>query len=100
MMIGDAISHIIQSDDATGALPLPLNASIAHLKVNGTASVATLAISNSTIDQTTRILRSVRSFGQIYGHRWTIVSAIPALSAFASAGDIRVEAADRFGKAI
>jgi hypothetical protein len=43
---------------------MPLSASIAHLKVNGTVSVASLATSK-TIDQTTRIFRSARSPGQI-----------------------------------
>ena len=73
MIRGDAISHIFQFDDCTGAVSAPVSASIAHLKVNGTASVASLAISSSTIDQTTRILRSARSPGQIYGHRCTSV---------------------------
>ena len=65
MIRGDAISHIFQFDDCTGALSAPVSASIAHLNVNGTASVVSLAISNSTIDQTTRILRSARSLGQM-----------------------------------
>src|ERR1700687_5897814 len=65
----DAISHIVQFDGCTGALFAPVSASIAHLKVNGTESVASFAISSSTIDQTTRILRSTRSPGQMYGHR-------------------------------
>src|SRR5580704_7443113 len=72
MIRGEAISHVSQSDDCT-ALSTPVSASIAHLKVKGTASVATLAISSSTTDQTTRILRSTRSPGQIYGHRCTSV---------------------------
>jgi hypothetical protein len=46
-------------------VPTPLSASIAHLKVNGTVSVASFAMSSSTIDQTTRIFRSARSPGQI-----------------------------------
>ena len=62
---GEAISHSIQFDASTGAVPTPLSASIAHLKVNGTVSVASFAISSSTIDQTTRIFRSARSPGQI-----------------------------------
>ena len=43
----------------------PVRASVAHLKVKGTARVASLATSSSTIDQTTRIFRSARSPGQI-----------------------------------
>src|SRR5476649_614713 len=69
MINGEAISHIVQFDDCTGAVSAPVSASIAHLKVKGTASVATFATSNSTTDQTTRILRSTRSPGQMYGHR-------------------------------
>src|SRR5258706_3435196 len=73
MIRGEAISHSGQFDDCTGAVSAPVSASIAHLKVNGTESVASLATSSSTIDQTTRILRSTRSPGQMYGHRWTSV---------------------------
>src|SRR5450755_4112629 len=73
MIKGEAISHSVQFDDWTGAVSAPVSASIAHLKVKGTASVATLAIRSSTIDQTTRILRSTRSPGQMYGHRCTSV---------------------------
>ena len=40
MIKGEAISHNVQFDDCTGAVPAPVSASIAHLKVNGTASVA------------------------------------------------------------
>src|SRR5438094_6595510 len=56
-------------DAATGALSVPVSASIAHLKVNGTAMVASLAASSSTIDSATRSFRSRRSAGQIYGRR-------------------------------
>src|ERR1700712_658011 len=73
MISGDAINHSAQFDDCTGAVSAPVSASIAHLKVNGTDSVASLATSSSTNDHTTRILRSARSPGQIYGHRWTSV---------------------------
>src|SRR3954454_18670505 len=73
MISGDAISHSAQFDDCTGAVPVPVSASIAHLKVNGTASVASLATSSSTTDHTTRIFRSTRSPGQIYAHGWTSV---------------------------
>src|ERR1700730_17719569 len=80
MIKGDAISHSFQFDDCTGALSAPVSASMAHLKVNGTARVATLAISSSTTDQTTRILRSARSPGQINGHKCTSVPISVALS--------------------
>src|SRR5216684_6012355 len=73
MINGEAISHNVQFDDCTGAVSAPVRASIAHLNVNGTDRVASLATSSSTTDQTTRILRSTRSPGQIYGHRWTSV---------------------------
>src|SRR6516225_9269238 len=73
MIRGEAISQNVQFDACTGALFAPVNASIAHLKVNGTARVATLASNNRTTDQTTRIFRSTRSLGQIYGHRCTSV---------------------------
>src|SRR4030088_2998346 len=70
MSRGEAINHIAQFDGCTGAVSAPVSASIAHLKVNGTESLAT---SSSPIDQTTRILRSARSLGQMYGHRCTSV---------------------------
>src|SRR6195256_3501014 len=73
MIRGEAISHTVQFDGCTGAVSAPVSASIAHLNVNGTISVASLATSSSTIDQTTRILRSTRSPGQMYGHRCTNV---------------------------
>src|SRR5665213_1285409 len=79
MIKGEAISQVFQSDDAT-ALSAPVSASIAHLKVNGTDSVASFATSSSTIDQTTRILRSTRSLGQTYGHRCTSVPISVACS--------------------
>src|ERR1700726_1533241 len=89
MIRGEAISHIVQFDDCTGAVSAPVSASIAHLKVNGTDSVASLATSSSTIDQTTRILRSTRSPGQIYGHRCTSVPIRVAFSAeFWEAGSV------------
>jgi hypothetical protein len=50
---------------ATGAVLAPVSASVAHLKLNGTASVISLAASSSTSDQTTRIFKSERSPGQI-----------------------------------
>ena len=47
---GEAISHSVQFDDCTGAVLAPVSASIAHLKVKGTDSVASLATSSSTTD--------------------------------------------------
>src|SRR3981081_1108594 len=79
MSRGEAISHIAQFDGCTGAVSAPVSASIAHLKVNGTESVASLATSSSTIDQTTRILRSARSLGQMYGHK---CSSVPIRAAY------------------
>ena len=58
---------------SAGGRASPVSASTAHLKVNGTAMVASLATSSSTVAQTTRIFRSARSDGQMYGHRCTIV---------------------------
>src|SRR3954453_868248 len=81
MIRGEAISQSTQFEDCTGALLAPVSASIAHLNVNGTESVASLAASSSTIDQTTRILRSTRSPGQMYGHR---CSSVPSKVAFSA----------------
>src|ERR1700710_2115265 len=93
MIKGEAISHTVQFDDCTGAVSAPVSASIAHLNVNGTESVATLAISNSTTDQTTRILRSTRSPGQIYGHRCTSVPIRVACSIDGAGGTLTSSAA-------
>src|SRR5262249_21754651 len=46
----------------------PVSASVAHLKVKGTAIVASLAPKSRIIEITTRSLRSRRSAGQMYGH--------------------------------
>src|ERR1700688_4811181 len=86
MIKGEATSHSVQFDAWTGAVSAPVRASIAHLKVKGTASVATLATSSSTIDQTTRILRSARSPGQIYGHKCSSVPIRVACSMDLSGG--------------
>src|SRR5882757_2092155 len=83
MIRGEAISHIVQFDGCTGAVSAPVKASIAHLNVNGTESVASLATSNSTTDQTTRILRSARSPGQMYGQRCI---SVPIRVAFSTDG--------------
>ena len=53
------------TDAATGAVPCPVSASTAHLKVKGTAMVASFATSSSAIAISTRIFRSRRSDGQI-----------------------------------
>src|ERR1700727_904747 len=87
MIKGEAISHSVQFDDCTGAVSAPVRASIAHLNVNGTDSVASLATSSSTIDQTTRILRSTRSPGQMYGHRCASVPIRVASATDLSAED-------------
>ncbi len=68
MAIGAANTQTSHEDGATGALPSPVSASVAHLKVKGTAMVASLAASRSSIDAATRSCRSGRSTGQIYGH--------------------------------
>src|ERR1700726_4733919 len=89
MMKGEGSSHNVQLDGAAGAGSPPVNPAIAHLKVKGTASVATLATSSRTTAQTTRILRSARSPGQIYGHRCTSVPIRVAFSAeFWEAGSV------------
>jgi hypothetical protein len=49
----------------SGAVPWPASASVAHLKVNGTATVASLATNSSTVAKITRSLRSRRFAGQI-----------------------------------
>ena len=53
------------SSGPSGAVPWPASASVAHLKVNGTAMVASLATNISTVANTTRTFRSRRSAGQI-----------------------------------
>src|SRR3954454_21162730 len=72
-MTGAAKTHMSQDGVSAGGCASPVSASTAHLNVNGTEMVASLATSNSTVAQTTRIFRSVRSEGQMYGHRPTIV---------------------------
>src|SRR5262252_1890983 len=68
MRIGAASAQRSHADGTIGALPSPVSASVAHLKVKGTAMVANLAASSSSIDTATRSCRSGRSAGQIYGH--------------------------------
>ena len=65
MISGEATIHSVQFEASTGAVPFPLSASVAHLKVKGTVSVASFAIKSSTTDHSTRIFRSARSLGQI-----------------------------------
>src|SRR5262249_26704841 len=69
MRIGAASAQRSHADGTIGALPSPVSASVAHLKVNGTAMVASLAASSSSIATATRSLRSRRSAGQMEGHR-------------------------------
>ena len=63
--IGAAISQPNHDAAATGAVPFPTSASVAHLKVKGTATVASLANTIKIIATITRRLRSRRSAGQI-----------------------------------
>src|SRR3954469_4414548 len=72
-MTGAAKTHMSHDGVSAGGRASPVSASTAHLNVNGTEMVASLATSNSTVAQTTRIFRSVRSEGQMYGHRPIIV---------------------------
>ena len=65
---GAANTHSSQDDGATGAVPSPVSASVAHLNVKGTAMVASLAASRSSIESATRRCRSGRSVGQMNGH--------------------------------
>ena len=95
MIRGEAISHSVQFDACTGAVSAPVSASIAHLKVNGTDSVASFATSSSTIDQTTRVFRSARSPGQIYGHRCASVPIRVACSIDLSSAVAGASAAPR-----
>ncbi len=67
-MIGAASVQTSHDDAATGAVSCPVSASTAHLNVKGTAMVASFATSRSSIAISTRIFRSRRSDGQIYGH--------------------------------
>src|SRR5258708_14737944 len=70
---GAAIAQANHDAGPTGALPCPVSASVAHLNVNGTATVAILATSRSPIVTQTRSLRSRRSDGQMYGPSTTTV---------------------------
>jgi hypothetical protein len=63
--IGAATTQASVELAKNGALGWPASASVAHLKVKGTVTVASLAISSSTVAQNTRIFRSARSDGQI-----------------------------------
>ena len=67
MSIGAANPQSSHEDGATGAVPSPVRASVAHLKVKGTAMVASLA-NRRTIDRATRSFRSPRSAAQMSGH--------------------------------
>src|SRR3954451_12761477 len=85
-----AITHVTHEFGAAGAVPSPVSASVAHLKVNGTAMVANFASSSSIIATRIRSLRSRRSEGQINGHRAT---SVPKKLAFASEETSRFSAA-------
>src|SRR5579871_5449926 len=76
---GAAIAQASQEEDSIGALPCPVSASVAHLKVNGTAMVAILAASSSHMVTQTRSFRSARSDGQMKGQSPTTVRVRLAL---------------------
>src|ERR1044072_582415 len=78
---GAAMVQASQSAGATGAVPCPAQASVPHLNVNGTAIVASLASTSSSIAATTRNFRSPRSDGQMKGQRRTTVVNRPPRSA-------------------
>src|SRR5215207_9149906 len=69
-------------DIGNGPVGWPANASVAHLNANGTAIVASLASSSSTIAATTRNFRSRRSDGQMYGQRFFSVGSKAPRSAW------------------
>src|SRR2546429_6531721 len=73
--------HMDHEGAPSGGCTSPVSASTAHLKVNGTAMVASLATNRSTVASTTRSLRSARSEGQINGHRCTSVRSSAPRSA-------------------
>ena len=88
MTIGAAIAQANQSLGATGAVPWPASASVAHLKVNGTATVASLPMKISSPANATRALRSRRSLGQMYGHMWmSVANSAPLLALTFPCGD-------------
>ncbi len=62
---GAAKIQSAQDGAPSGGFASPVSASTAHLKVNGTAIVASLAASSSTVANTTRHFRSRRSDGQM-----------------------------------
>ncbi len=65
MAMGAATTQVSQPEMSAGAVLLPASASVAYLKVKGTAIVASLATTSSTMAPSTRSLRSRRSDGQI-----------------------------------
>ena len=65
MITGVASVQPSQEFAQTGAVPWPASASVAHLNVKGTATVASLAINTSTVAKTTRAFRSDRLAGQM-----------------------------------
>src|SRR5690348_12963903 len=70
---GAAKTQMSHDGVSAGGCPSPVSASTAHLKVNGTAMVASFASNSSTVAHTTRSFRSERSEGQMYGHRLIMV---------------------------
>ena len=65
MVTGVAMTQASQSLGPIGAVPWPASASVAHLKVNGTVTVASLAAKTSAVANSTRAFKSARSDGQI-----------------------------------
>src|SRR6266851_4124764 len=84
MRIGAARPQSSHEDGTTGALPSPVSASVVHLKVKGTAMVASLATRRRIIDRATRNFRSRRSAGQIYGRSPHMMASSEPPSADAS----------------
>src|SRR5271163_1252441 len=84
MATGVASAQAITLSAPTGAVPWPASASVAHLKVNGSVTVASLAMKINTIANSTRALRSRRSAGQTKGQRWTSIDTNAARSAVTS----------------
>ena len=58
IITGVASAQASQSLGPIGAVPWPASASVAHLKVNGTAMVASLATKISTVANRTRAFKS------------------------------------------
>jgi hypothetical protein len=67
--MGAASTQVTQESnqvcDAVGVALGPISASVAHLNVKGTATVASLAKNSRTADRSTRCFKSRRSDGQM-----------------------------------